>query len=236
MGVKAWQIPEAAKAIKPMVSTETTVLPLQNGVDAPSQLAAELGRDRVLGGLCKIVSYIVAPGFIRHAGFDPSITLGELDNRNSERVQRIHAALTRSGVKATIAEDIHAALWTKFLFIAAFSGVGSITGYTAGEIRSDSESRAMLLRAMNEVFESASVRGVTLPNDSVARAMAAVDILPAEATSSMQRDVGAGRPSELESQNGAVVRMARESMIDVPTHQFIYERLKPLEMKARAGN
>jgi 2-dehydropantoate 2-reductase len=233
VGVKAWQIPDAARAIKPIVTTATTVLPLQNGVDAPTQLAAELGREHVLGGLCKIVSYVVSPGVIRHAGFAQSVTMGELDNQNGERVERIQAAFLRSGVNATIATDIHEALWSKFLFIAPFSGVGSLTGYAAGRIRSTDDMRAMLVQAMQEIFELARARGIQLPEDSVAKAMATVDGLPEEATSSMQRDVGAGRPSELESQNGAVVRMARESMIAVPTHELIYERLKPLELKAR---
>jgi 2-dehydropantoate 2-reductase len=50
----------------------------------------------------------------------------------------------------------------------------------------------------------------------------------------MQRDIAAGKPSELESQTGAVVRMAQESGVDVPTHALIYQTLQPLEEKARA--
>ena len=64
--------------------------------------------------------------------------------------------------------------------------------------------------------------------------MAGMNTLQEDATSSMQRDIAAGKASELESQNGAVVRMARESGVEVPTHEFIYARLKPLEQKARA--
>src|SRR6266567_3274203 len=120
LGVKAWQVPEAARAMKPMVGPATTVLPLQNGVDATSQLTTELGHEPVIGGLCKIVSFVVGPGHIRHAGFEPSVVLGELDNRRTDRVEKIHAAFTHAGVKAAIAPDIHVALWTKFLFIAAF--------------------------------------------------------------------------------------------------------------------
>ena len=60
VGVKAWQVPEAAQAMKPLVGSNTTVLPMQNGVDAAAQLANELGSERVVGGLCRIVSYVVA--------------------------------------------------------------------------------------------------------------------------------------------------------------------------------
>src|SRR5215510_14841604 len=89
VGVKAWQVTMAARALKPMVSTNTTVLPLQNGVDAVPQLVNELGSKNVIGGLCKIVSYVVEPGYIRHAGFTPSIVIGELDNRRTNRITQI---------------------------------------------------------------------------------------------------------------------------------------------------
>src|SRR6185369_4296578 len=78
LGVKAWQVPDAARAIKPLVGLTTTVLPLQNGVEAVPQLVGELGQDNVIGGLCRIVSFVVEPGHIRHAGFTPSIIIGEL--------------------------------------------------------------------------------------------------------------------------------------------------------------
>ena len=66
--------------------------------------------------------------------------------------------------------------------------------------------------------------------------MSELNSLPEDATSSMQRDIAAGKPSELESQMVTVVRMARESGVEVPTHEFIYEKLKPSEQKARAAS
>ncbi len=233
LGVKAWQVPEAALAMKPMVGPATTVLPLQNGVDAPSQLAGELGRKSVIGGLCRIVSFVVEPGHIRHAGFEPLVALGELDNRRSQRVERIQTALTTAGVKATIADNIDVALWTKFQFIAAFSGVGAVARVPAEILRTVPETRTLLLRAMEEIYALAHARNIQLPADSVDNAISSVAGLPPEATSSMQRDIVAGKPSELEAQNGAVVRMARDANVEVPTHEFIYGVLKPLEMKAR---
>src|SRR5215475_10846300 len=89
VGVKAWQVPDAARAMKPMLGSQTTVLPLQNGVDAAEQLAAELGAGNVVGGLCKIVSFVVGPGHIRHAGFTPLVVIGELDNRRSNRILQV---------------------------------------------------------------------------------------------------------------------------------------------------
>ena len=226
LGVKAWQVPEAAGAIKPLVGPNTTVMPLQNGVDAVPQLVAELRADNVIGGLCRIVSFVVEPGHIRHAGFTPTIIIGELDNRRTERISRIEEVFKHAGLDTTIAADIQVALWTKFLFIASFSGVGALANAPAGVLRSDPKRREQILSAMEEIYALAHARGVKLPSDSVEKVMAAVDGLPEDATSSMQRDIAAGKPSELESQNGAVVRMARESGVEVPTHTLIYQTLR----------
>src|SRR5205823_6215099 len=134
-----------------------------------------------------------------------------------------------AGVETTIASNIQVALWTKFLFIASFSGVGAISTSPAGILRTDPLLRAQMLCAMKEIFSLAHARGINLPTNSIETVMAGVNALPEDATSSMQRDIAAGKPSELESQNGAVVRMARESGVEVPTHKMIYESLKPLE-------
>lgn len=225
LGVKAWQVPEAARAIKPVVGSSTTVLPLQNGVEAVPQLVDQLGKDNVIGGLCRIVSFVVEPGHIRHAGFTPSIIIGELDNRRTDRITRIEEVFKRAGLEITIAADIQVALWMKFLFIASFSGIGAMANAPAGVIRSDPNWRKQILKAMEEIYALAHARGINLPSDSIDTVMAAVDTLPEDATSSMQRDIAAGKPSELEAQNGAVVRMARESGVDVPTHKLIYETL-----------
>ncbi|HEX3186916.1 MAG TPA: 2-dehydropantoate 2-reductase [Pyrinomonadaceae bacterium] len=235
VGVKAWQVPEAARAIKPLIGPGTTVLPLQNGVDAVSQLVDELGRAVVIGGLCRIVSFVVEPGHIKHAGFTPSIVIGEIDNQRTDRINLIEGVFKRAGLEITVAADIQAALWTKFLFIASFSGVGAMANAPAGVLRSDPKWSVQMLKAMEEIYALALARGIKLAPDSIDKVMASVKALPDDATSSMQRDIAAGRPSELESQNGAVVRLGRESGVEVPTHTLIYETLKPREEKARAA-
>ncbi|MDD2605909.1 MAG: 2-dehydropantoate 2-reductase [Desulfobacterales bacterium] len=234
VGVKAPQVPEAARAIPPMVGAETVVLPLQNGVEAADQLVDVLGRGPVVGGLCKLIAMTGAPGRIYHLGMPPQIVFGELDNRSSGRISRLKSLFDQcQGVEAHLAEDIHAALWGKFLFIAAFSGVGAVTRVTAGVMRSIPETRQLIEAAMVEVRELALARGVRMADDVVVRAMAAIDALPPEGTASMQRDIMSGRPSELSAQNGAVVRLASEVGVTVPVNDFLYRTLVAQEKLAR---
>jgi 2-dehydropantoate 2-reductase len=233
VGVKAWQVTDAAQACGPLIGPETFVVPLQNGVEAPDQLATVLGREHVLGGLCRIVSFVVAPGHIRHAGLEPYVALGELDNRPSGRAERLRAAFDRAGVTAEIPPDIQTALWQKFLFIASFSGVGAVTRAPAGVLRTRPETRQLLYQAMHEVLAVAAARRIALPEATIERTMTLIDGLPPGGTASMQRDIMAGRPSELDSQNGAVVRLGQEVEVATSLHAFIYHSLLPMELQAR---
>jgi 2-dehydropantoate 2-reductase len=234
VAVKAWQVQGAARAIGPLLRGDTIVLPLQNGVEAADQLAAVVGAERVLGGLCRIVAFLSGPGRIRHSGVPPRIEFAERDGRSSERVTRLRAVFERArGLAVSVPADIDAALWEKFLFIAPVSGVGAATRVPVGGFRALPESRVLLEGAMAEVFALARARGVRLPDDAVARALGYVDSLPAEATASMQRDIIEGRPSELEAQTGTIVRLGRAAAVPVPINEMIYGTLLPLERKAR---
>jgi len=233
VGVKAWQVPEAAEAMRPMVGPQTFVVPLQNGVDAPSQLVAVLGAEHVLGGLCGLWSFVVEPGHIRHAGVDPFVNFGELDNRASDRTEKLRQAFAQANVNVEIPPDIHVAMWRKFLFIVSTSGMGAVTRSPIGTYRELPETRKMLEQVMSEVFQLARAHNIDLPEDAVSTALAFIDGLPASGTASMQRDIMEGRPSELETQNGAVVRMAQEVGVDTPLNAFIYHSLLPMELRAR---
>jgi 2-dehydropantoate 2-reductase len=232
-GVKAWQVPEAALAMQPMVGEDTFVVPLENGVDAPTQLAAVLGSEHVLGGMCQISAFIEAPGHIRHVGLNPYVAFGELDRQRSERAEKLREAFERAHVNAEVPDDIHISMWEKFLFIAAISGVGAVTRAPVGISRSIPETRQLLEQAMQEIVAVARARKVMLSDDAVARKMAFVDSLPPSVTASMQRDIIDGRKSELGSQNGAVVRMGLEAGIPTPVNTYLYYSLLPQELRAR---
>jgi 2-dehydropantoate 2-reductase len=234
LSVKAWQVAEAAEAMRPLVGPQTFLVPLQNGIEAPGRLADALGPKHVLGGLCRILSYVVAPGHIRHSGVEPYIAFGELDASASERAGRLRDAFARAhGVRVEIPPDIRTAMWSKFLFIAALSGVGAVTRAPIGVIRTQPETRRMLRQALEEIYAVALGHGIALPPDSVEATLAFVDSLPADGTASMQRDIIQGRPSELESQVGAVVRLGERAGVDVALHRFLQAALLPLERRAR---
>lgn len=233
LAVKTSQIPEALQSIGPLIGANTAVIPLENGMDAPEQIASAAGREHAMGGLCAIVSFIVAPGHIRHAASDPFLMFGELDNSRSERATRICDAMKAAGVHAEIPPDIHRSMWTKFLFIAPLSGIGAVTRVPTGVWRSMPETRELAKRAIAEVAAVAAARGVELGPDALETTLARYDGLAPDATSSLQRDIMSGKPSELDAQLGAVVRMGREWNVPTPVMEMLHAVLLPQEQMAK---
>jgi 2-dehydropantoate 2-reductase len=164
---------------------------------------------------------------------EPSIILGDLDNQRTPGAEALLAALVDSGVQAEIAPDIDAAIWEKFMLIATWSGIGAVTRAPVGAWRASPGARSMAEACLLEILALAHARGVHAPNDLVAKTLKAIDGVPPESTASMQRDIMAGRPSELEAQNGAVVRLGAAENVATPTHLFIYRSLLLQEDAAR---
>ena len=238
VAVKAWQVAEVAPRLAPLVAGGGVAVPLQNGVEAAARLAAALGEERVAGGLVAVLSWIERPGAVKHVGFPPRIKVGERGARAgaaSARLGALAAALRAAGTEAEVVADVEAAAWEKFLLIEPWGAVSAAARAPAGVVRSVPESRALLARAQAELAAVARARGVALPEGAEARALAIIDGVPVEATASMQRDLAAGLPSELEDQVGAVVRLAREVGTPVPVHEVLYAALLPQERAARGA-
>jgi 2-dehydropantoate 2-reductase len=234
LAVKAWQVPEATRTIGRFLREGGFVVPLQNGVEAVQQVAEILGDDRVVGGLCRMLSAITQPGAIKHVGAPPSVTLGEWRSPIEGRIDPLVHALQGAGVRVEIVNDFPAALWEKFIFIASFGGVGALSRSTAGEIRRIPETRRLLSEAFQEIVAVATAKGIKLPPGIVAKTLDFVDGLPEAATASLQRDIVAGRPSELDSMSGAVARAGQALGVPVPVHTTIHAALLPGERVARS--
>lgn len=199
LGVKTWQVEDAIDAMRPCIGPNTFVVPLQNGVETPDLLVRSLGADHVVGGLCGVFSFISGPGHIRHAGGPAYIKFGELTNDKTDRVERLRVAFEQAHVTVEVPANIQVAQWEKYLFVVPFGGVGAVTRSPLGPLRTLPETRELLEQGLDEVYRVARARGIPLSEDIVPKALSYLDSLTPNATSSMQRDIIAGRQSELES-------------------------------------
>ncbi len=234
--VKLYQFEAATARADALIGPGTVALTLQNGVSAPGLLARRIGPDHVLPGTAAIVAWLEGPGRVRQTGGRPSVTIaartladaeapssgaGTPSSRADPRAQALADAFARGGVGATLAEDIDRALWTKFALICTMGGVNTLADATVGEVRSFPPTRALMEESLDEVLAVARARGVGLTPEDCAGVLAQLDGVAADSTTSMQRDLQQGRPSELGFLNGALVDLAREAGVDVPLHRTI---------------
>ena len=230
---KTYQTDEAAKATKLMVGKDTVVVPLQNGVDAADRIGQVVGMDHMLGGATWLSAAIEAPGVIGQYSEFRRIALGEFGGKTTPRLTAVCDVLKETGATVEISDNILKVLWTKFVFISSVSAMGSLTRVTFGEYRGVPEARALLGEAIGEVVAVARARGVKLDEDILAKTQAFIDSSAPGIKPSMQRDVEAGKPSELESLIGIVVRMGAERNVPTSVMRFAYAMLKPGELKAQ---
>ena len=234
LATKGWHLESSFEQIQPLLDENTVILPLLNGMEHMDKLISHFGKKRIFGGVCRISSFIEAPGHIRQSGNQPSIAFGELDNSKTTRLEAVHRIFSNSNYfTAEIPVDINIAMWEKYVFITGISGVGAIMRKPINEYRTDPEARAMLIHAMQETFLIAKARGVDLFENFVAETMKRIDKLPVGMLASMQKDMMEGRPSELDDQIGGVIRMGKMLNIPTPTHEKIYAELLPFEQQAR---
>ena len=234
VAVKAWQVAALAPTLAPLLAGGGVAVPLQNGVEAADRLAAALPPAQVAGGIVWVYAWAEGPARYRQVGAAPRVVVGERPGApTADRLRPLVAALSAAGVRAELATDVAAAAWEKAVLISSLGAVGAVTRATNGAIRATPATRALLAGLMAEVVAVGRARGVALATDLVERTLAMVEGTPAEATSSMQRDIGAGRPSELLDQQGAIVRLGRAAGVAVPLHEALVAALLPQELLAR---
>lgn len=245
MCVKAWQVEEAAEQVRPVMRLPdahdplaesdwaTGVATMQNGVEAPGQVERVLGPGSAIVGTTKVLCELDEPGVVRRVDFKPRISIGEHDNTRSPRVLALAEAMNDAGIETTVPDDIHRALWEKFSFLVSYGGLCAATRFPIGVVRAVPETRALLDAAIREIQAVGRAMSVHLPDALPGHILEFLDTVPEGTTSSMMRDLLAGRPSELEAQTGAVVRLGVRAGVPTPVHAMLYAILKPGERHAR---
>jgi 2-dehydropantoate 2-reductase len=224
--VKMWDTETAGEAARPLVGPNTAVISFQNGVHNEDALAPIFGREHVMGGVAYVTSRLAEPGVIEQTSTVARLVFGELDGLLTPRAEAFHRACLGAGIDAQISQTIGNELWTKFVYICAFSGVGSVARSSIGPILRDPDTREMFIACMREVEAVARAKGVELDPEVVSKHLALADAFGPGPRSSMLDDLERGNRLEVEWLNGAVARWGRELGIGTPVNQLIYGALK----------
>jgi len=224
--VKLYDVDTAAATLAPLIGPNTVVITLQNGVDAMDMVAKHVGADHVAGGAAYIVVVIDKPGHLRHTTAQ-QLVFGERDGRRSDRLIAFEQAGIRAGFQAQASDDVQAVLWTKFVRLATWSGMTTVTRSPMGVVRDTPATFEMMMAAIEEVIVVGKAKGVNFPPDLMEGTLKLIKNFPASSKSSMLEDIERGRRLELPWLSGAVVRIGKEVGVPTPIHQFITTVLTP---------
>ena len=225
--VKLWDTEGAAKAVLPLLATGGVVVPFQNGVESIERIGAIVGADRVMGGVAYIAATIGEPGVIMHTGTMARLRFGPVEPSQRKTAEALLASCQGAGIDAELSNDILRALWEKFAFLSAFSGLTSVARQPLGVLRDDPDLRATLEAAIRETWSVGRAKGVALTDDFVTQQMKFTDGLPAQMKSSMLNDLEAGNRIEAPWLAGAVARMGSAMGIATPVNATLFAALKP---------
>lgn len=226
IAVKLWATEEAAAAAKPLIGPNTVAVSFQNGVVAVDTLSPVLGKEHVMGGVSNIAALIEEPGVIRHNGNMANLFFGELDGKPSARSQAFYDTCKKANISTHLVDDIHGAIWEKFVRLVTLSAMTSLTRMPIGPIRSDPDTRALMQQVMEEVVAIGRAKGARLDASIVADQMSKVETYPATMVASMCGDLRRGNRLELPWLSGMVAKFGKELGMPTPANQFVYAALK----------
>jgi 2-dehydropantoate 2-reductase len=231
--VKSYDTVSAAQQLAPLLTEETIIISLQNGVDNEEKIQQSIPRGMVFGGVAYIYSTISAPGVISETGGPKKVVFGPLARREAGALGGKHILdlMLAAGIDATLTDDIPAALWRKFIFISAVGGLTALTRLTLGEILAVEASRSLLADAMRETLSVARVRGIDIEDDYIGTLFEALKKFDNNSRSSLYYDLTHDKPMEIEALSGTVVRYGTQHGVTTPIHATIYASLLPYHLK-----
>ncbi len=220
----------AAELIAPLIGPGTGIISFQNGVEGIDILAARYSSEAVLPGTTMTPTMIEAPGVIRHVGTGNQFTIGEWNGDKTTRAEAFREVSADAGLEVTISDKIHIDVWSKFVAMATFSAITSLTRLPVRTIVSVPETRQLAVDSMDEVIAVAKARGITLPSDITSNILAAVEKIDPAWKTSMCNDLEAGKVIEVDSISGFLHRLGEELGVPTPVHSVAYRALKPYAM------
>ena len=232
--VKCYHTEAAIQAATPMLGETTAILSLQNGWGNADRIAAIAGRRRVMVGLTYNAGTLLAPGRVRRTAISKTL-LGELDGEMSPRLAAAVAALRKAGIDTEPSPQIVGEIWKKLALNACTLPTAALLRFAAHELNQYEEMRALMRGLLAEVVAVAAAQGIAL--DPAERWQAITDLLDRAvgARASMLQDVEAGRQTEIDVINGAIVEASRRHALATPLNDAMVCMVKSLQARYLAG-
>lgn len=225
--VKGYAVAEAIPFIKRVAKPDTVIIPILNIYGTGGMMQKELPDFLVTDGCMYIASEIKSPGVILMKGNILRVIFGVRSKPEYRPVlAQIHADLTDCDIACELSDNIQKDALLKFSYVSPQGACGLYYDVPAGPIKEPGEIRDCFIKLIREINSLALAMGIHFDDDIVARNLAILESLDPTMTTSMQRDVAAGKQSEIDGLVYSVVRMGREYGVDMPTYEKIAKALQ----------
>jgi len=225
---KGYDLKSAAESVSSVVSKDTLLIPLGNGVGNAKVLQRYFSGNSVINGAIYIVSHIKEPGVITVKGKGAFIVIGE-DGEVHNSVKKIGEILKQAGIKVKLSNSITTDVWKKYLLISAMATLTSCYDEPMGAIVEKYSNK--LNAILQEILAVGQAEGAKLGFEDIENVLNQVKKVPYDSPTSMWLDFKAGRQTELEQLSGYIVKKAKEHNIDVPMMLSCYDRLRKICVK-----
>jgi 2-dehydropantoate 2-reductase len=226
LSVKGYDLENAVKEISKIANEKTVILPLLNGVDIYEKIKKNLHQGIVLPSCVYIGTHIESPGVIYQKGGNCRIFIGADPGIPDFYPEMVLTLLKESNIDFSWEENVKIAIWTKYMFIAAFGLITATYDKTLGEISDDFELSQTTISIMHEIGEIAQILNIPLDSDIEETTFLRARQFPYDTKTSFQRDVESkGKVNEGDSFGGTIIRLGEELKIPVPATKFVYEKL-----------
>jgi 2-dehydropantoate 2-reductase len=206
-------------------------LTLQNGIGNLETLSEVLGQERVVGGSTMCSFRVEGPGHVRQTHAGPT-TMGEIDGHRSERVDAVASMLRQAGYEVVVTDDITRTIWTKLIVNLAINPICAVTGLRLGEFARLEATDRFQDRLLDEAFAVVRARGLGL-DEAGLRSKIKAHSWSKFSEPSMLQHVNAGRRTEIDAINGALVREAKALGVPVPFNEALSMLIKGRELRER---
>lgn len=224
--VKGYDLDEVSRQLAPLVTDETVLMPLLNGVDIRERIRRRVKSGIVLPACVYVSASIDKPGVVTQKGMAGLLIFGRDPDHPDYDPSAVARLFEQAGVSVKYAEDAYPAIWEKYLFIASFGLVTAWADKTFGAVLEDAQLHGLVRAIMEEIRTLAAKGGVGLGEGIIETSLEKAGNFPYETKTSYQRDVEKGARNEGDLFGGTVVRLGRELGVPTPVAERLYREIE----------
>lgn len=233
ISVKGFHTESAVLMSKPMIGPDTYLLSVQNGLGNLDIIAKYVGPERTIGGVTAHSAQLLGPNEIRYVGGMGYIYVGRIDAKEDPKVNAIAEFLTKYGFKTDVSkEPIEIPIWRKLIANVACNAFLAVTGMTGNEALACDDAKDFIKTVAEEMAKVAHAKGFTFDvfNNPGEFALKALSGVKDNKVSTLQ-DLEAGRKTEIDNLNGAIVELGKKFGIETPYNLALVKMVKSIEAR-----